>query len=191
MQKIRLKQAIVALAVVGATAISIGAQAATAPTATPDYSYTITSFPYNNLADSDIRTGAPPPGSFVDFYDFTISSNNDVGSNAIELELYLGADPTYDISGLQANLWGSPDNGSTWPSDPISSAIGYQGILADGLYRIVVEGNAIGSAGGLYTLAVTAVPVPPAVLLFGAGLVGLAAVARRRNNAAGTQPTAA
>ncbi len=47
-------------------------------------------------------------------------------------------------------------------------------------YKIVLNGAA-GSTGGIYTVAVQAVPIPAAVILFSSGLVALAVFGRRKS----------
>jgi len=140
----------------------------------PTSAYTITSFPYDNIS-GDPGSGAVS-GSFGDFYDFTIIGNNEVASNAVKLDLELGGEKIFHISNLHADLW--EDNAGTWVWK--SSAFSFDNILADDNYRIVVSGDADGSSGGLYSLAVSAVPIPAAVWLLGSGLIGIAAIARRK-----------
>ena len=132
--------------------------------------YTVTSFPYNNAAQVT--------GNFADFYDFTISDNNTVASNAINLDLVLNDMTIYNIDGFAAELWGN--NSGTW--DFIDSGLDLDGTLANNDYRLIISGDANGNSGGLYTVAISAVPIPAAVWLFGSGLVGLAAVARRKKS---------
>ena len=56
--------------------------------------------------------------------------------------------------------------------------------LAEVLYGIKVEGS-FGPQGGVYNIGLTAVPIPPALLLFGSALVGLGYLARRRGRSIG------
>lgn len=53
-------------------------------------------------------------------------------------------------------------------------------ILA-GLYSLNVNGTTSGFVGGVYTVGVSAVPIPAAVILFATGLVGLLGLARRKH----------
>ena len=55
--------------------------------------------------------------------------------------------------------------------------------IAAGNYYALVTGNPTGSSGGSYTVAMAAltpVPVPASVWLFGSGLLGLVGVTRRK-----------
>ena len=55
--------------------------------------------------------------------------------------------------------------------------------ITDGTYGILFQGNATGTSGGSVTgivALVSAVPVPPAVWLFGSALLGLIGVSRTR-----------
>ena len=56
------------------------------------------------------------------------------------------------------------------------------GLLATGTYVLKITGTASGAAGGTYSGAMnlTAVPLPPAAILFGSVLFGFAVVARKR-----------
>ncbi len=58
----------------------------------------------------------------------------------------------------------------------------FQGNVADGAYSIMVSGTTAGLAGGLYTASLSAapVPIPPAALLFGSALIGLAGLRRKK-----------
>ena len=57
-------------------------------------------------------------------------------------------------------------------------------LLSGVLYGIRVAGT-FASGGGNYDIALTAVPIPPALLLFGSALVGLGYLARRRGRSIG------
>lgn len=50
-------------------------------------------------------------------------------------------------------------------------------------YRLIIDGAPQEDAlGGIFSVAMTAVPVPISILLLGSGLIGLAAVGRRRQS---------
>jgi len=82
-----------------------------------------------------------------------------------------------DITALDANghsainFNSSPDS-DTWISDGA--------FVANGVYTITVSGQSTGDIGGLYGADIAPVPVPPAALLFGSALLGLAALKRKK-----------
>jgi len=56
-------------------------------------------------------------------------------------------------------------------------------VLATGINTFRVRGTVL-SQGGDYTAVITAVPLPPAALLFGSALLGIGALRRRKENSA-------
>lgn len=138
---------------------------------------TLTSVPYSN-------TAVVAPGSFQDTYNMTVGSNPSVAAAAAQLVLNLGSLSLYDIQNLSANLF---DASNTWIAGATQAAnssapVTFNALLGSGNYHVNIAGNAIGSAGGIYTFAVAAVPEPEsyALMLAGLGLVSLVMRARRK-----------
>lgn len=161
------------LAVVAA--LSLGATAAQAAIYNAG---TLTLVPYNN-------TSVVVPGSFQDTYNMTVGSGNpSVAAAAVQLVLNLGSLSLYNIQNLSADLF---DSSNTWIAGATQAAnssapISFNAQLGSGNYHVNIAGNAIGSAGGIYTFAVAAVPEPEsyALMLAGLGLVSLVMRARRK-----------
>lgn len=101
-----------------------------------------------------------------------------------------GSTASFGIANLQFN-W----NGGTWMdltdatgSDiPGTTNVGvdnwYQGFLAQGQNILSVRGTP-NVPGGSYNIKVSAIPLPPAALLFGTALFGIGALRRRKNKQA-------
>lgn len=66
----------------------------------------------------------------------------------------------------------SSADGDYWVSDGA--------FVDDGLYPIMVSGTVTGTLGGMYATRIAPVPLPPAALLFGSALVGLAGLRRKK-----------
>lgn len=118
--------------------------------------------------------------SFFDEWRFTLASLSNAESEVVNVISGQGK----NISGLYFSLFSANANyviqsavaGCT--SVLACSAAG----LASGQYVLHVGGSGTGNGGGAYdgTLTITAVPLPPAAILFGSVLFGLAVVGRRR-----------
>lgn len=114
--------------------------------------------------------------TFTDTFNFNITATSDVSASVADLTQYL-----YTFTVLKDNNLLMSLNGGAQVGNNISTAMLN---LTAGSYSAIVTGNAVGIAGGLYSVAMTAkpsaVPVPAAVWLLGSGLLGLVGIARRK-----------
>jgi len=130
------------------------------------------------------KSFTPDTGSFTDYLTFNLAFDGLVGVSANETVLTMFNFTVYDIDGLAGLV--QKKSGNTWNS--IANFAGnntsYSFDLDQGSYRFVFTGTALGTAGGLYTAAVTAVPEPEsyAMMLAGLGVMGM--IARRRKSKA-------
>ncbi len=85
---------------------------------------------------------------------------------------------------LQSKVFSNPQGNQAGPFlDPL-----YFAMTADGLYRLVVSGLTSSEGGGYkLDLAVSAVPLPPAAVLFGSVLVVAGYIGRRRRKVRGDE----
>lgn len=132
--------------------------------------------------------GGAPGTSFEHDYLFAVPSAADLVAFGVEF-----SGPFTDLTSFTADLFeGDPTlcgsgcallASATLPTaNPASFLLSYAG-LQSGLDYFLRVSSTIGATGfGVYTglMAVSAVPVPPALLLFGTALAGVAALARRR-----------
>ena len=119
-------------------------------------------------------TGLP----FVDIYNFSLgASAGDITLGVTNVRLF----DTFDLYNLNLAVYDGFDG-----SGALHAYTGtqYQLALGQGDYSAVVSGLPIGTQGGIYTVAITAVPVPAAALLFLSGAAGLMSVGRRRRKPA-------
>lgn len=118
--------------------------------------------------------------NFVHTYTFSVPVSVIGGAGLQQTIVRFFSDFKSYINPLDLALFDSADNpiGTDYGTDVSAN-------LAAGDYKAVVTGTVVGTAGGdgqyKFTIA-TVVPIPSAVFLFGAGLVGLAAVARRKGS---------
>lgn len=130
------------------------------------------------------------PGTITDQLFFSLSQDSFVGLTLTNLPqvLPIGGQniTTLNISGLAGDLYKSI--GGSWAyqgsfsgSNTIATVNDFS--LGSGNWYLGVNGTATGAYGGVYSYAITAVPVPEvgtwAMLLAGLGLVGIQL--RRRN----------
>lgn len=160
-----------ALAFFAATALSSTASAAIYTVDTPVDQLPI---PYVNFATT-------PVGSFSDIWNFTISSTSFGAASATNHQLTFGPIQILDISGLNMEI--------SYEGTPLSnSGSGFSVFntnVLPGSYQAVITGTGTGLSGGAYIMSMAAipapVPVPAALWLLGSGLIGLVAVARRKD----------
>jgi hypothetical protein len=115
---------------------------------------------------------------FTDTFDFNITSVSDVTASLGDLTYDL-VSPYYTVTVFKDNnLFLSLNGGPSIGDKNSTTAFN----LASGNYSIKVTGDAVGAAGGFYSVAMSAqpVPVPAAAWLLGSGLLGLVGVARRK-----------
>lgn len=137
---------------------------------------------------------APYSTPFEDYYSFQLGATG-VMNSTFKFELsdvsqisnmnWALYDGTVSVAGDTATLSGTQKAGSavSLPNQIYNQLITG---LTPGSYVLAITGDVTGMLNGIYNTGLKPVPVPPAVFLFGAGLVGLVAVARRRNNGAET-----
>ncbi len=131
-------------------------------------------------------------GAFSDFLSFTIDAPSNLGSVASPTNLsfslpFGGTINVFEISNLAYTITGPLGFTTTAPiAGNNVSASTFLNVA--GVYTLNLTGNATGTSGGMYSVAlnvenVAAVPEPEtyALMLAGLGLVGFAS--RRKNNA--------
>ena len=127
----------------------------------------------------ELKGGAPEvltevrSGAFTDRIEFNITSDHTLLSSVQQI----GLGELLNIDSLIVSLLDISDN--TLASGPELATP-----IASGSYVLEIQGTADGSLGGVYGAALAVVPLPPAAWLFGAALVGFAAVSRRRRGEA-------
>jgi len=124
-------------------------------------------------------------GLFENAYNFTLTEDSNF-SGAVTNHPFLSS---LNIDDLGMSIF-SDDGaslGMTTGGAPLEIS------LLAGDYSMVVSGTGTGAAGGAYTgsLEITAVPIPPAVLLLGSGILGLVAVAKRKRSVVVSNSTSA
>lgn len=130
-----------------------------------------------------VKTSMNVFGAFTDTFNFNVASTSDVTASIADLSQNM--DFGYMILTVlkDNNLFMSLPYGASAGNNQSATMLN----LAAGSYSAVVKGNAVGAAGGLYSVAMTAqpsaVPVPTAVWLLGSGLLGLVGIARRKEQA--------
>lgn len=117
-------------------------------------------------------------GMFTDTINFSITAG-DLASSANPLNVMLSGQNVSNIDNLSYTLWSGSESLHTFDGN---NSTNWATALPAGDYVIKVTGNANGSHGGTYGLAMQLAPIPEpqtyAMLLAGLGLVGFAA--RRR-----------
>ncbi len=142
---------------------SAGAQAATT-----------LSFGIHNLGvgDDPEVVGVLAPGAFSHSWTLDVAGENDL---IITFE-----DSDTPISG-NLNISNMVVTGpSAITFTEVDENWSFNGYAADGTYTIEVSGVSDGRIGALYTAEIAPVPIPPAALLFGSALIGLAGLRRRK-----------
>ena len=161
-----------ALAFLAATTLSSTALAST---------YTI-DIPVDQLLSPYVNFAMTPVGSFSDTYNFTISSQSYGAASTTNHQLTFGPVKILDIAGLNMNIY---YEGTTLLSSSGSGVSVFNANVLPGSYHAVITGTSTGLSGGTYIMSMAAtpapVPVPAAAWLLGSGLIGLVAVARRKD----------
>lgn len=122
------------------------------------------------------------PGAVNDRFDFSIGTLSDTSAAATNHPLSFFQFSILDIPNLSMSLFDSANamiNGPTVSGQSVTNIS-----IAAGNYHAQVTGNTNGMSGGAYSVSMVAypaaVPVPAAAWLLGSGLIGLVAVARRK-----------
>ncbi len=119
--------------------------------------------------------GSRPAGAFffefeklvtlesIDFFDVETAENGKTENNSIKL---------FDAAKneIMPGMFYTPDTGGDRMWDQVMFGV-------DGVKRIELN---MGGSGAIDNLRFTVIPIPPAVWLFGSGLIGLAGLARRK-----------
>lgn len=139
---------------------------------------TVGALPVNGTPHISVQSHA---GMFSDDFVFSLGSLADLSASLASLELDQGPWSIFSIDNLQFSLYslagGLPAALLASGSNELSQAG-----LATGDYLIRVSGNGTGLSGGqyLFGLAAAAVPEPEQWMLFGAALLAMGGVTRRR-----------
>lgn len=162
--KPNFKRLLAALAIVGG--FSVGGVSSAQATA-----YDLGTLTSNTTINQVINVD---PGEFTDTFTFVVSDSSAFYGSVANLALVLNLVNVRDISHMELELG----------TDPVGvGATLSMANLAPGAYHLIVTGDAVGTAGGTYGLAVdvSAVPIPASVILFGSGLLALGLYGWRRN----------
>jgi hypothetical protein len=125
-------------------------------------------------------------GTPLDLYVFTFDT---LGAGSLLLTATENENPQKDFSFLGANLWSGSIGGtleaSAQSASPVDAAftLSFSNLQAGTDYFLEILGTFAKSEAvlkGKSRLTISAVPVPPALALFGTALAGLAALSRRR-----------
>jgi len=117
-----------------------------------------------------VPTTTDPHGKFDNDWYFSLTSPSKLKGDALSIN-FAG----FDIKGLKLELIDTTTNTDYFLSHKFTLA----GLPA-GDYELIVTGDATGKNGGVYSGAITAVPLPAAAWLLLSGLVGVGVIARRR-----------
>jgi hypothetical protein len=204
--KIRLKVAMIALAVSGASFQM--AHAAPAVTYFNDGAVSLSDIENGTaLLDVSDAIHITKPGAFIDYFVFSIAGDGSAVASVTSNPLPTSTGsiknilPSISVSldNVSGSLSGLNDFEYSNANTPILKALTYTAVpgsatllAADGVslsagqeYAFVVQGTATGSKGGQYSGSafVSPVPLPGAIMLFGSGLAGLGVAAARRRKA--------
>jgi len=175
-------KAVVAFAILMIAAPITPAAAAVAPAGVNGTSYgnlgTLT-----NASEYDSEVGFSSSGDITPLtYAFTVSSTSTIWGNILNEGGFFDGSTQTGTSPLTVKLEDSLGGVLAFLTADSSLTAGTVTLSADTVYQLVVSGTITGSTGGAYALSfgVSAVPLPGALLLFGSGLLGLAAFGRRR-----------
>lgn len=177
------------LAASGASADFVGALSAQPVTAPVALSFSNNTF--SGLLTSS-GTVAAAPYNFIDHWNFTLAADADVGgfTGTFNFTDSTGNSVTNGIDNLQMRLLGPSFTLVGWRS--VNPLPGIQQVISlvsptffrPGNYAVEVRGTLLGNAssyaGTLQAQVPVAVPVPAALPLLSAGLLGLAGFTRRR-----------
>lgn len=133
-----------------------------------------------NLAAGDVYIAlrAPSPGNFSHNYFFDIT-NPPLQSTTVALT-FEGPGFGFESLTMQWYEQSTPSGPYNTPIGPALSGPGMLSLaLTEATYRLRVFGEAL-AGGGAYQFTLSAVPLPPALILFGTALAGLTLLGRRR-----------
>lgn len=121
-----------------------------------------------------------PGSSFVDVYNFSLNNTNLFSGSGAQLSLSFPGYDVLNISNLTLKLFDASD---VWLAG-VTGTTQISDTLVNGSYHVNITGIANGSAGGNYTFAAVAQPVPEpngwVMQLAGLGMIGFVTL-RRRN----------
>ncbi|MGI9286910.1 MAG: FxDxF family PEP-CTERM protein [Pseudomonadales bacterium] len=123
-------------------------------------------------------------GMFTDTLTFTLATDAIVAISIDNLPIDLLGEMVFNIEGLQATLF---DSSGMSLGSIIGDGQSGDLILANSLeiYTLQITGNGTGTEGGVYAgiVAVSAIPIPAAGLLFFSGIAALGLVRSKRASA--------
>lgn len=137
-----------------------------------------------NLGAGDYRFWEyhlPWAGSFEDEWSFSLAQRSRISLETRSLDFSLFGFPLLGIDDLGVSLAPATSSSSSTSSARILSAV-----LDSGTYRFLVAGDVSGIFGGKYigNLGVSAVPLPPALVLFAFALLTLTGMNKVRTRRA-------
>jgi hypothetical protein len=167
--------ALASMAVMASAFIAVGANAATIGPIGPDSPLVILSYPDDAFGGGSIRTGNT---SFTHTYEFQLG--NSAGSlNSLAFVGSVGS----GFTSLSVSLVEAIIGGSTIASAnalTLATPVVVSGLVSGGLYNLIFSGTTASGGNSVYAFNVSAVPVPPALLLLVSGLFGAGFMGRRK-----------
>lgn len=145
------------------------------------YSCTLVGTPIDTLA-YDVTIESTAPGKIEDTYLFSVNTLSDSAFTATNHQHRTKTKIYHKLDGFTLSIFDSNNTQLALVSSNMIEDIYIETPAGD--YRAVISGYASGSLSGKYSLTIAAetqpVPVPAAAWLLGSGLIGLVAVARRK-----------
>ena len=171
------KLAIVLLGMV--VSVQTASAAAVSLSQTPDKTINLGVFGSIPVSHTEIVS----PGVFVHRYDFTLNLDTGLGFTEVQLPLVIQPGVNYQIdpATMVGSLY-SDSNAFLGDFRRIGDHLEYVGLMRAGGYFALLSADAIGTSGAIYSVAAatSAVPLPPALFLFGSALAGLTGLRARR-----------
>jgi hypothetical protein len=154
---------------------------------TPSQTLTTTTTGQPVLFAGDVATATSTVfGTGTVDYFFDLAATGPTGGGVTSLDLNLGNGVSYGFSGLSLALTDT-DTHTTYVTEgpsPGGEGFTFPSGLPTGDYELAVNYTTSGTQGGIYTAAISVVPLPSAAWLLLSGVAGVAAMTRGRKSRA-------